>query len=193
MIEAGLDDGGLHGVEVVEIAEQRDGAQAVEAELGVVLGLDLDTFAVLQVDDLDHAAADDHGVGSAEALRDPLGKIEALLDHQLGAFAGCGELLQDGLDIEVGGLVHLAVVVVLPDLGQALLVLGVGDLMQDVAELQLGQAVGDCSLVGVAAGAGIRALIRQGDGSGAVDPAVCGRCGAAGVLSRHWFPPLLLP
>ena len=123
-----------------------------------------------------------------------MGKIEALLDHQLGAFAGCGELLQDGLDIEVGGLVHLAVVVVvLLDLGQALLVLGVGDLMQDVAELQLGQAVGDCSLVGVAAGAGIRTLIRQGDGSGAVDPAVCGRCGAAGVLSRHWFPPLLLP
>ena len=61
-------------------------------------------------------------------------------------------------------------------------ILGVGDLMQDVAELQLGQAVGDCSLVGVAAGAGIRTLIRQGDGSGAVDPAVCGRCGAAGVL-----------
>lgn len=109
------------------------------------------SFAVLQVDDLGHAAADDHGVGSAEAFRDPLGKIEALLDHQLGAFAGCGELLQDGLDIEVGSLVHLAVVVVvLLDLGQALLVLGVGDLMQDVAELQLGQAVGDCSLVGVA-------------------------------------------
>lgn len=88
---------------------------------------------------------------------DPLGKIEALLDHQLGAFAGCGELLQDGLDVEVGGLVHLAVVVVvLLDLGQALLVLGVGDLMQGVAELQLGQAVGQGALVGVAAGAGIR-------------------------------------
>ena len=194
VVEAGLDDGGLHGVEVVEIAEQRDGAQAVEAELGVVLGLDLDAFAVLQVDDLDHAAADDHGVGSAEALRDPLGKIEALLDHQLGAFAGCGELLQDGLDIEVGGLVHLAVVVVvLLDLGQALLVLGVGDLMQGVAELQLGQAVGQGALVGVAAGAGIRALVRQCDGSGAVDPAIRGRCRAAGVFSRHWFPPLRGP
>ena len=33
-------------------------------------------------------------------------------------------------------------------------------LVQDVAEFQLGQAVGDCSLVGVAAGAGIRTLIR---------------------------------
>ena len=161
MVQAGLYDGGLDGVEVVKAFEQISRPEAVEPELGVLWCVYLNSLAIFQVDDLDvvPSGADNDSVPSAEALRDPAREIEPLFYHEDGASSGCSVLLQHGVDVEIDGLLHFTVVVFAGlDVDQLPLVPAFGDFLQPSAELQFAQTMGQCALVGVAAGAGIRTL-----------------------------------
>ena len=48
-----------------------------------MLGLDHDTLAVLQIDDLKRGLGDDHAVAGTEPTRHHMGEIQALLDEHL--------------------------------------------------------------------------------------------------------------
>ena len=184
MVQPGLDDGRPDSLKVIEIPEEGRSAQAVEPQLGVVLSLHSDPFAILQVDDLDRAAADDDGVRGPEALRHPAGQAELLLDHELRVLACRCQMFLDGFSVEIGGLVHLAAVVFTGlDLSQLLVV--VVRVAEELPELQLGECVGQCPFVRVGARSGGRELVGQCNGSGAVDPPEGARCGQFCMFTRH--------
>ena len=186
VIQAGLDDRVADRLEVVEVAEEGRSAQAVEPQLSVVLGVHFDALAILQVDDLDCAAADHDGVAGSEGLRHPLVEAEVLLDHELRVGSGSGQVLDDRVRVEVGGLVHLAApVLTLLELGQFLVVLLRGDLPDVSPQLQLGDRVGQGALVSVGTGARRRELGREGDGAGAVDPPLRAARRQLGMFTRH--------
>ena len=90
--QAGLDDVGVDGLDVVHLAGTEDGSEGIAEHLGVALGADLDALAVLEVEDHQGGAVDDDGVGAAEALRDVLRQAELLLHEK------------DGLRVGVPGL-----------------------------------------------------------------------------------------
>ena len=136
MVEARLDDRHAHRVEVIETVEEVRSAEAVETKLRIVAGVYLDALPVLQVDDLDHSAADHDRVRRSETFRHPPVEAELLLDHELRILAGGLEGLDHGIRIVAGGFLHLtAVVLALQERLHLCIELPLRDLVIDVPEL----------------------------------------------------------
>ena len=80
-VEARLHDADAHRVKASDEYKLGVGPECVEHGLRVVLGVDRDALAVLQVHNLDTTAAQNYGVGSAKAPRNPLREVHAPLDE----------------------------------------------------------------------------------------------------------------
>jgi len=123
-----------------------DRTQAVKTDLWVIDRADRDPGAVLEVDHLHEGLRDDHDVTRSEALGNPLGEVEPLLQQQLGVLAvrpSGVEPLGDSLDIEVYVLLHLSGEArVLPKLLQEGAYRALRRVARDGAELGLSELVG---------------------------------------------------
>src|SRR5690606_3471595 len=84
MVESWLHDGQVDLPDVIQHPVGGIGAQSIEPQLRVAGRLDFDSLAVLKIDDLHVVVADDNDVAGAEALRNPLTKIQPLLKHDQG-------------------------------------------------------------------------------------------------------------
>lgn len=87
-------------------------AEGIEHQLRVVLGLDHDPLAVLQIDDLKRGLSDDDAVAGTEPARHDVGEVQALLDEHLRISTRpphVAQPLQDEGHVVVGQGVHLRV------------------------------------------------------------------------------------
>ena len=73
MVKPRLKNHHVHGADVVEKTVGLQSAQGVQHHLRVVLGLNLDTAAVLIVDDIQVVSADDDAVGRPKSFGDERG------------------------------------------------------------------------------------------------------------------------
>ena len=182
ILPAGLVDAHAHLSDVVEGVKQPERAQGIQHHLGILLGLNQNALAVLEVDDVEQLVRHDDAVPGAEAFRDPAGEVQPLLDEdqRVGALKlGLGELLQYELHIAICVSVHLITVI----LGHRL----TGAHLQSAAELVFAESVG-----GGAFGSGLRLpvgkLPLQTGGGGTVHPTVGTGGGEDGVAVR-WHGP----
>ena len=194
MIEPGLHDGHLDGLEVVEVTEKTGSPQTVKPQLRVARSFDFDALAVFEVKYFYRVAADQDRVGRPEALRDPFVQAETLLhqDLRIGP-RGHGRLV-DQVVVALRALVHFrGVHGVLLDAGDLLQIgLGIEPLIsQPHLHFELGQGVGQSPFAGVFARLLCRALVLQGDGARAVHPSISLGGAALSMVFRHRaFPPL---
>ena len=110
-----LEDGHRHLTDIVESVVHRQSAERVQLHLRIVLRLDEDSHAVLEVDDVKLVVGNDQAVPGTEAVRHIAGKIQFLLDKNDRVFADLLRrliLLHDELRIGVGAFLHLVGIVI---------------------------------------------------------------------------------
>ena len=133
-------------VKIVDVAVLLDRAECVELHLRVTLGRDRDALAVLQVNDLENAIADDDHIPRSESVFDPAAEVQPLFDE------GCAVCFVDLLDAEIHVLTD-----VLPHLGGVERIMSdavntecqtvLGYLTEPVPDPRLCECVGKCPLL----------------------------------------------
>ena len=180
IVQARLEDGQAHSLDVVERFGHVQDAEAVDHELRVFLGVYLDALAQLQVDDVYDLVRDDDHVGGAEAALHIRGNIHALLHQQDGRGAAAARVLDLAGD-EGNVLVHRRQQFIRIELGSW----ANGLLAEVLADDMLCHGVTGGALGGVDALAFLELLFQQQRGR-AVDAAIGRRGGESCVELRHY-------
>ena len=180
IVQARLEDGQAHSLDVVERFGHVQDAEAVDHELRVFLGVYLDALAQLQVDDVHDLVRDDDHVGGAEAALHIRGNIHALLYQQDGRGAAAARVLDLAGD-EGNVLVHRRQQFIRVELGSW----ANGLLAEVLADDMLCHGVAGGALGGVDALAFLELFFQQQRGR-AVDTAVSRRGGESCVDLWHY-------
>nr|DAX37584.1 MAG TPA: hypothetical protein [Caudoviricetes sp.] len=146
--ETRLEDHHPHTVDVVQTVEHLDAPECVAHHLRIVLGTDLDAFAVFVVHNADGLAGDDESVGCTEAIRHERREIDALLHRHHRILRLLAELRHkphNELCIEFCTLFHLTVI------GRQLLGRIAHPLTKCLTEFVLTERMRVCPLSGVLA------------------------------------------
>lgn len=150
-----------------------ESAQSVEPHLRVAHGGHRDTLAMLVVRDAEGVPANHHIVTGAKALRDILPKVHLHLRYHSGRAVIEHGLLNQVLNVEVTGLVHLLRVKrVLFELVEAGGVGAGGHHSEFLEGLELTDGMGQAALLRIFAGA-LRQVLLKAGGRRAFQPAGC--------------------
>ncbi len=180
IVQARLEDGQAHGLDVVERFGHVQDAEAVDHELWVFLGVYLDALAQLQVDDVYDLVRDDNHVGGAEAALHIRGNIYALLYQQDGRGAAAARVFDLAGD-EGNVLIHRRQQFIRIELGSW----ANGLLAEALADDMLSHGVAGGTLGGIDALAFLELFFQQQRGR-AVDAAISRRGGESCVDLWHY-------